>query len=185
MTIKAALATLDPFDDDHWTADGAPTIAAVSAAFGDKVTRKEITEADPLFTRDVAGQLDDATPDPVVEPEPDLMSDLDKLKVEQAGLEAQNAAFNQTVEKLKTQVKANNVRLEKLHDDMLVLDPPLTNAQGIRAFIDASNASRAARYGIAQRVAASLPANVAKVMAPIDAAFANRGNKRGGGRPTR
>jgi len=184
MNLKAALATLDPFDDDQWTADGAPTLAAVAAAFGDKVTRKEVTEADPLFTRDVAGQLDDAAKlDPAEDVEP--LSDLDLLKMEQSVLEEQNAEIIRGIDEAKKAVLKTQKRLEKINDDLLVLDPPQTNAQGIRAFIDASNAARAERHGLAQRVAAQLPPNMAKVMAPIDAAFANRGRQRGAGRPKR
>lgn len=185
MTIKAALATLDPFDDEHWTADGAPTLAAVAAAFGDKVTRKEVTEADPLFTRELAGQLDDVAPEPAEDDTPEPMSDLDKLREEQFDLEAQNAEIRGGIALAEKAIKANEVRLEKINDDMIVLDPPLTNMEGIQAYIAASNAARAARHGMAQRVAASLPASLVKVRAPIDEAFANRGNKRGGARPTR
>ncbi len=184
MNINEALAKLDPFDDDHWTADGAPAIAAVISIFGDKVTRKQITETDPLLTRETAGQIADATPDvPAEEPEP--MSDLDKLKNEQSILEDQNVQMSQNIEETKQAVLKNNVRLDKIHDELLVLDPPMTNQQGIQAYIAASNAARAKRHGLAQRVAASLPAGMVKVQAPIDAAFANRGKKRGGGRPMR
>ena len=183
MNIKEALAKLDPFDDDHWTADGAPTIAAVTDAFGDKVTRKEITEADPLFSRETAGQLSDAESEaPAPEPEP--VSDLDCLRDEQSFLEEENAGITKGMEEGKKLIKKNQQRLEAIADKILVLDPPQTQAEGIRAFIDASNASRAARHGVAQRVAASLPPGMAKVKAPIDEAYARR-NKRGMTRPVR
>lgn len=52
MDIKEALAQLDGMDDAHWTADGAPATAAVSEIMGQKVTRTQITEAAPKFSRE-------------------------------------------------------------------------------------------------------------------------------------
>lgn len=52
MEIKEALAQLDGMEDAHWTADGAPATAAVSEILGRKVTRAEITDAAPKFSRE-------------------------------------------------------------------------------------------------------------------------------------
>lgn len=58
--IVAALRELDPLNDDHWTADGAPRMDALEALLGDKsVTRKEVVEAAPDFNREKAGTLGD------------------------------------------------------------------------------------------------------------------------------
>lgn len=54
--ILAALAQLDPLDDDHWTSDGAPRIDAVEKILGSDVSRKEVVEAAPKLTRETAGQ---------------------------------------------------------------------------------------------------------------------------------
>lgn len=51
MNIKEALAQLDTLDDDQWTADGAPKTDAVSTLVGEKVSRSDITEAAPKFSR--------------------------------------------------------------------------------------------------------------------------------------
>ena len=51
MDIEQALQTLDKDADDHWTSDGMPRVDAVTNALGRDVTRKEITEAAPTFTR--------------------------------------------------------------------------------------------------------------------------------------
>lgn len=62
--ILAALAQLDPTIDDHWTADGAPRLDVVAALSGEKVTRAEVTNADPEFNRDKArASATDNTPD--------------------------------------------------------------------------------------------------------------------------
>lgn len=52
MDIKEALAQLDSMEDSHWTADGAPAVDAVSTLMEKKVTRAEITNAAPKFSRE-------------------------------------------------------------------------------------------------------------------------------------
>lgn len=45
------LDELDTEDDGHWTAEGDPKLEVVSELLGRKVTRKEVKEAAPHFTR--------------------------------------------------------------------------------------------------------------------------------------
>jgi len=42
MPLAAALAQLDPSNDDHWTGDGLPVLAVLSEWTGNKVTRKDV-----------------------------------------------------------------------------------------------------------------------------------------------
>lgn len=51
MDIVEALRKLDEMNDDHWTADGAPAVEAVQSVLGRPASRKEITAAAPLFSR--------------------------------------------------------------------------------------------------------------------------------------
>lgn len=74
MNIKEALAQLDALDDEQWTQDGAPKTDVVSELVGKKVSRAEIIEAAPKFSRenqDLAGLDDKKEPEqaPTVEPE--------------------------------------------------------------------------------------------------------------------
>lgn len=79
MDIKEALIKLDTIDDEHWTEDGLPAVAAVSELVGSKVSRKDITDAAPKFTRentDLSGPTPEApeqekSSDPVPEAEVD------------------------------------------------------------------------------------------------------------------
>lgn len=57
--IKAALAQLDPLDDDQWTADGAPKVETVSGLVGESVKRQDIVNAAPDFNREKASAGDD------------------------------------------------------------------------------------------------------------------------------
>jgi len=49
--IIEALSLLDPKDDASWTEDGAPKIEAVSAILMEPITRAEIVNAAPSFSR--------------------------------------------------------------------------------------------------------------------------------------
>mgnify|MGYP000601293132 CR=1 FL=1 len=52
MNILTALGQLDSLNNDHWTGDGSPAMKALEAIMEDSsVTRKQVTEAAPLFTR--------------------------------------------------------------------------------------------------------------------------------------
>jgi hypothetical protein len=52
--VNAALALLDPKNDDHWTQAGEPKVDAVKAIVGGDVSRDDIKAAAPDFDRDVA-----------------------------------------------------------------------------------------------------------------------------------
>ncbi len=59
MNIKEALKTLDPIDDEQWTADGMPRVDVVAKMVeNDELKRVEITAAAPDFTRATARKLD-------------------------------------------------------------------------------------------------------------------------------
>ena len=52
MTLIEALQALDPDDDDHWTAEGRPAMAALIDLAGREVTRREVDAIAPDFTRE-------------------------------------------------------------------------------------------------------------------------------------
>jgi len=52
MEIKTALENMDALDDDQWTNDGAPRLDVLSEAVGEKVSRSDVTEAAPEFSRE-------------------------------------------------------------------------------------------------------------------------------------
>jgi hypothetical protein len=62
--IKEALAKLDPANDDHWTPNGLPALAALRTIANDPgITRKDVELADPGFMRPGASK-DAAGADP-------------------------------------------------------------------------------------------------------------------------
>lgn len=58
--ILAALAQLDPLDDDQWTTDGSPKVETVSGLVGEAVKRQDIVNAAPDFNREKASAGDDS-----------------------------------------------------------------------------------------------------------------------------
>lgn len=52
MDIREALSNLDPFNDDQWTDEGAPKIDVLKELLGRPVTRQEIIDAAPHFSKD-------------------------------------------------------------------------------------------------------------------------------------
>lgn len=53
-TVADALQALDPSTDEHWTSRGVPSIEAMTKLLGRQVTRAEIEEVAPDYTRAVA-----------------------------------------------------------------------------------------------------------------------------------
>lgn len=49
--ILEALLALDPDNEDHWTADGLPKVDIISNLVGETVTRQQITQAKPGFSK--------------------------------------------------------------------------------------------------------------------------------------
>lgn len=52
MDLREALSQLDTLNDDHWTGDGAPKIDAVKEILGGPVTRQDIINTAPHFSRE-------------------------------------------------------------------------------------------------------------------------------------
>ena len=68
--ILEAVRSLDPNNDEHWTADGLPRLDAVENLLGSDVNRKAVTNAAPDYSRSVARELVDADGEPPVDEPP-------------------------------------------------------------------------------------------------------------------
>lgn len=180
-----ALETLNPENDDHWTADGAPKLDALEMVMGEKVKRADVTKLFPLFTRKVSIEnaviakaesetaLEEAAKAPVIEEDTGeaLHDAVDKaedlLNEARASLDASTIALGKAQENYASVLKAR--------DDAY---PPLTNTENIREFLDEQHRQRVARNSGAF-IRATDAAYLAK--APVDKAFAakrNRGTRR-------
>ena len=63
MTIDEALKALDPKNDEHWTSDGSPRMDKLQELTGNEaLTRKQVKEAAPTFSRETTGEAPPETP---------------------------------------------------------------------------------------------------------------------------
>lgn len=154
MDIKQALAQLDPANDSQWTSDGLPVIAVVSDLVGVKVTRKQITEAAPEFIRETA-----SAPAVAAEQTADDDGGETPAVVEQESAWEPQAA-DEPIDELAAAERAVADAERALADAKRALDAAQrrrdkiilareragqnSNSSAIRAYIDRSNAERAA-----------------------------------------
>lgn len=241
--IKAALAQLDPLDDDQWTADGAPKVETVAALVGEAVKRQDIVNAAPDFNREKAAKGDDDSssdggdggqgeggdgdeqsqeqpnPDQPEQSEPEANAgegededDLDLQDISDEALEKEfteaefleylrqvpkeelegiEASLNEQNDKIGLKIRraqelqkriarASQLTRQRIKEEF----PNSTDAHAIRAFIDAQNASRAARAERRSTVLKHVRPEDLDFRAPIDAAMARK-TKRGAQRPVR
>lgn len=214
MKLTQALATLDPDNDDHWTADGLPLVHIVATAVQNQdITRQQITEAAPDFTRDTwrkqkADMVDaqastgdelktPAAPEPD-EPEKvvaadlameilDGMSDVEKADVYDRQSLAKAEEIVQARKDVET-TKAAVLSLTREHDQMVFLrerhKPSPTDAQATRAYITNQNALRSEKVALRDEVLKGLKPEDLMRGSPLDEAHKRR-NKRGTKRPER
>lgn len=57
LTLEAAIKTLDPDDDAHWTKSGLPDLNVLKELTGDAVKRQDVEDVAPDFTRDTAREV--------------------------------------------------------------------------------------------------------------------------------
>ena len=178
-----ALETLNPENDDHWTADGAPKLSALEIVMGDKVKRADVTNMFPLFTREVSAEnaaitkteaemkLERAAKAPVVEEDigealHDAVDNAEfDLNSARADLDTATIALGKAQESYADALKAR--------DDAF---PPMTNTQNIREFLDEQHRQRVARFTHSDAfIRKADAAFLAK--APIDKAFTSKRNR--------
>ena len=211
MDIKEALGQLDTMEDEHWTSDGMPRTDVVSSIMEAKVTRKDITDAAPKFTRentDLSG-VEETSPEEGSEPvdtsvlsefvqmepmlqeefaekvlkkiDPRLLPQVDAMLAEQ--MIALEAKESELAE-LKRRVKMSRALTTTW---IKALIPDMSNQEAIQAYIRSSHQNRAEKAQKIQQVLGGLkPADIAKLdpRAAIDKAFARK-TGRSGQRPAR
>jgi hypothetical protein len=162
MEIHEALLLLDTSDDAKWTGDGLPRVEFVSELVGRDLSRQEITDAAPHFSRENA----------VVE-KAGVVAAAD-AEVKKADIEIQEAATAEEQARVKKQAGAIR-RAEALKEKAKHGDPDhVANQKRIKAWQKQQQENR--------RKAAELRAKMGApgdARAPIDQAYA-RPNRRPG-----
>lgn len=143
--LAAALESLNPENNDHWTGDGSPKLESLSSILGEKVSRAMVTEEFPLFNRDFAAESKVEAPATEIET-PATENDEDALfdAVDEAenNLMEARGRVDEAAEYLSNAQSKYEEAL-KARDDAY---PPLTNSENIRSYLDQQQEQRIARY---------------------------------------
>jgi hypothetical protein len=193
MDIVDALRSLDPANDDHWTAEGAPSLSVVSGLVGSTVSRKAATNAAPGLTRDCGTAFWEEfavkAKAPADEHELDFGNGEDDggLALAQSAYEdaAKKAAGLREIadkaaaEALKAQATADRIQ-EGL--DAATRDPH-KGTNDIREYLARQAEQRTARAEARAAMLKGIDPTLILARSPIDNAFAHK-RGRGGKRPT-
>lgn len=205
MDIKEALSKLDTLDNDQWTADGAPKIDAVKDLLGRAVTRQEIVDAAPAFSRE--NPMVDETPDEpeVVETEAEDTSAIEAFAEEEpmelgefltmlqtipatqlsAMLEVLRVQ-EQTVIEHRKRVEEMGLRVRQsvMHVKARIQRevPDVDNQTAIREYLDSQQKTRAAKHALTHAVLKGIDLKQLDPRSAIDRAMARK-TQRGSNRP--
>ncbi len=213
MNIKEALANMDALDDDQWTADGMPKLSSISESVGSQISRQEVVDSAPEFSRgnmiipEDADQKQD--PDEKVDPElPDVNFEIlekylagDPLperefikylnEVDAPELEALEQILVEQMDEANKAINLaedlrNRVKLSLAYTRNRIKKeiPDLSNQQAIRTFIKSQTADREKRIIKTREILKGVDLKTLDPRAAIDRAMARK-NTRGLGRPSR
>ena len=215
MDIKEALASLDALDDEQWTQDGAPKTDVVSELVGHKVSRAEIIEAAPKFSRENMVVEDEKEPEVEIEAETEetvidnsvleAFAEMDPMLPEELAakvLSKIDPMQLESVEKLLIEQIAVSAAKQKDIDEMnrrlklslattrlwiKQLVPDMNNQQAIQEYIKQSQANRAAKNSAIQQILGGAKLSDLVKLDPRAAIDRAFARKtaRGGNRPTR
>lgn len=191
--ISDILSQLDPDNDEHWTSEGLPRMEVLEARLERQVKRKDVTDAWPDFTRELARSIDpldqaqDPSPaQPVVDEslvqaqpmaaEDDDQADQDDQDDQEPGSRAEIQAEIDAGIARVAEIDAEIHRLgrERLEVDERVQHaleerdtrfPPLSEGAAMKAYLESQFQQRLARFA----------GRVPDAKAPIDASRGRRG----------
>ena len=188
--IRAALAQLDPTDNDHWTDDGLPKTGVVQRIANDStIKRTDIQAASPGFERPAHGETENfeapqgsnetglapVAAAPTDDMDPEFLSEDEVhsiLAQKVAKCENDIAAADKKVAEGQNERVAAMKALNAARADLNAKFPPLTDAEMRKQYIASENLRRAER------------ANFGQGASRVDQSMA-RGNSRGWRRPVR
>ncbi len=212
MEIREALQQLDAFNDDHWTNDGAPKIDAVKELTGGPVSRQDIIDAAPDFSKDnqVVPEIktdDDDSKEPLIEEPAEYIGKLEQF-VEagpmdphefavflrdypkeglvdlQAIMITQREAVQEAVKTAAEMTLRVKIGLNWVNSRIKVEIPDMNNQQAIQHFIKSQAQTRQAKVEATREILKGVKLSDLDPRAAIDRAMARK-TARGAGRPTR
>lgn len=199
MELIDALRNLDPLDDDHWTQSDDPRIDVVSRLVGRTVSRQEIIDASPGFSRTspIASKREEK-PEEKLALQEFLSADVTAQRflnylgsIPSEELEATIGVLSEMLEDVEDRLR-RGADLKREIKQCIGLTrarvareiPEVSNQEAIRAYITRQAESRGVRFEKVREVRKIVDLKTLDPRAPIDAAMA-RNTKRGTKRPIR
>lgn len=162
MELKEAILSLDPKKDEVWTENGLPKIEVIKELTGKSFSRKEITDAAPLHTRErlLRGESTDVKPasadqaaDPEVKtqaPEAEVkeepqVSELEQLEEELASIGQRLDGYYQARKELNQAIGDLESRKDYVSTRLDEIKPKETLTDAIQQMLERSKEERIAR----------------------------------------
>lgn len=208
-TIQEALAQLDTLNDEQWTSEGMPKVDVISTLVGETVTRQQIIDAAPKFSRqnteidaeDAGDEDEDDEIDETVT-DPDLISDFAvKEPVDinsfvaflQTVPAAQLVELKEALEKQKLDLQDGQTKIDEYKmrvNQALTFTkvrikrevPDMSDLEANQAYLRSQGEIRAKKKAAVNALLQGVELSALDPRAPIDRAFARK-NTRGTKRP--
>lgn len=142
--IRDALQQLDPTNDDHWTDEDLPRLGAVKERYGSAVSRDQINEVWPNFTR---ASLTETVPTPEHAKAFADQELLDKLEAAKIDERAAKAKYDDAKVELQKAYQTTS-DLQARIDAAQAKTATSQHGENIRAYLDQQQKVREARAGV-------------------------------------
>ncbi|QJI53349.1 hypothetical protein vBAcoSR7M_27 [Alteromonas phage vB_AcoS-R7M] len=147
MSLLDALKKLNPGDDSHWTTDGLPLLTVVKDLYGSAVTRAQIAEVAPGFTRSKFDELgsSDSTDAELTEVKAVDVSDVvesdevEPLETEEtdsefSALEKRKAEIQNTINEAKAELTKVVAQMDRIIEKNATHNDHISNMEMIKRF---------------------------------------------------
>lgn len=161
MNLAEAIAKLDPSNADHWTEQGLPKLDVIKELTGEHFSRKEVTEAAPLVTREALLSGADTSIKPadydraaesevkaLEEPKAAAVNAADAMAHAKAALEAlskEKASAEAVFKEAKTKLADITARCDAAAERVDALQPKTSNIDEIQLWLKSQHAQRVGR----------------------------------------
>lgn len=159
--ILDALSKLNADNDDHWTAEGSPKVGVVrSFAADNELTREDIESAAPGFSRSNTELPMFSDPEKLMTVPVDQLGEDEKsglvkhLKTDLVNKQAAHEKLLAQMNALREQMLISNRGIEGVESKINELDPPPTNRDAIRTYLDRQQKDREDAWKKAQEAKA-------------------------------
>lgn len=131
--IIEKLQDLDPDNDEHWTQDGAPRMAVIEESLGNEVTREQINEAAPQFSRENFVLPESNLPDEEEEEEEEQSQEnVEDLESQRSNLVQEREQKRAEAQRLLSEANLLSTKESEITAKINSLSPPVSRMSAVR-----------------------------------------------------